>query len=61
MTLHRTNTGCEPNVSTNANVSIHTMNSEMDTNGLRFVPIVDLTRDDDDACSHMSDIPLQLP
>ena len=27
----------------------------------RFVPIVDLTHDDEDANSHMSDIALQLP
>ena len=27
----------------------------------RFVPIVDLTHDDEDENSHMSDIPLQLP
>ena len=27
----------------------------------RFVPIVDLTQDDEDRNSRMSDIPLQLP
>ena len=37
------------------------MNSEMDMSGARFVPIGDLTHDDDDANSDMSDIPLQLP
>ena len=53
MTLHHTNTGYEPN-------SINTMNSEMDTSGASFVPVVDLTNDDERANSHMSDIPLQL-
>ena len=33
----------------------------MDTSGARFVPIVNLTHDDDDTHSHLSDIPLQLP
>ena len=33
----------------------------MDTSGAKFVPIVDLTHDEDDTISHMSDIPLQLP
>ena len=33
----------------------------MDTSGARFVPTVDLTHDDDDTHSRMSDIPLQLP
>ena len=33
----------------------------MDTSGARFVPIVDLTDDDGDTISHMSEIPLQLP
>ena len=37
------------------------MNSQVGTSGARFVPIVDLTRDDDDTQSHVSDIPLQLP
>ena len=53
MMIHHSNTGYEPN-------SVNTMNSEMDASG-RFVPIVDLTRDDDDTTFHMSDIPLQLP
>ena len=61
MTLHQTDTGYEPNVSTNANVSISTANSETDTNEVRFSPFLDLTHDDDDTNSHMSDIPLQLP
>ena len=53
MTLHLTSTGYEPNTSlTKAN---------MDTSGARLVPPVDLTRDDDDTNSRMSDIPLQLP
>ena len=51
------NTGHEPN----ANVLINSMNSKMGTSGARCVPIVDLTHDDDDTNSHMSDIPLQLP
>ena len=42
MTIHHSNTGYEPN-------------SEMDMSG-RFVPIVELTHDDDDANSHMSPI-----
>ena len=42
-----TNTGYEPD-------------SELDMAG-RFVPVVDLTHDDEDKYSHMSDIPLQLP
>ena len=54
MTIHHSNTGYEPKD------SINTMNSEMDTSG-RFVPLVDLTHDDDDTHSHVSDIPLQLP
>ena len=57
MAFHQTNTGDEPN----ANVSFNTTNSEMDTSGARFVPIVDVTHDDDDTNSHMSDIPLQVP
>ena len=61
MTSHQTNTGYEPNVSANANVSINTTNREMDTSGATFVPEVDLTHDDDDTNSHRSDIPLQLP
>ena len=32
----------------------------MDVGGARFVPMVDLTRDDDDTTSHVSDMPLQL-
>ena len=36
-----------------------TMDSEMDASG-RFVPMLDLTHDDDDTDSHMSDILLQL-
>ena len=36
------------------------MNSEIDTSGARFVSVVGST-DDDDADSHMYDIPLQLP
>ena len=37
------------------------LNSQIDVTG-RYVPIVDLTHDDDeDTNSHMSDIPLQLP
>ena len=47
MKVQHSNTSYEPN-------------SEMDMSG-RFVPQVDLTDDDDDADSHMSDIPLQLP
>ena len=48
MTIHHANTGYdEPN-------------SEMDVSG-RFVPIVDLSHDDDDTNSHLSDIALQLP
>ena len=35
--------------------------ANMDTSGAWFVPIVDVTHDDDDAHSHMSDIPLQRP
>ena len=42
-----TNTGYEPD-------------SELDMAG-RFVPVVDLTHDDEDKYSHMSNIPLQLP
>ena len=55
MTLRDTSTGYEPNVSING------VKSEMGTSGARFVPTVDLTRDDDDTNSHMSDVPLQLP
>ena len=36
------------------------MNSEMYSSGARFVPVVDLTPDDDDTNSHTSDIPLQF-
>ena len=61
VTSHQTNTGHEPNGSTKANVSINTVNSEMDTSGARFVPKADLTHDDHDTNSHMSDFPLQLP
>ena len=32
----------------------------MAESGARFVPVADLTHDDDDSHSHMSDIPLQL-
>ena len=46
MTVLHSNTGYEPN-------------SETDMSG-RFVAIVDITHDDDEANSHMSDIPLQL-
>ena len=37
------------------------MNSEMDTSGARFVPMVAFTHNDDGTNSHKSDIPLQLP
>ena len=47
--MPHTNTGHQP-----------TTNSEMDMSGW-FVPIVDVTNDDDDTNSHRSDIPLQLP
>ena len=60
-TLHQTTTGSEPNVSTNAYVSVSTANSQMDTSGARFIPTVYLTHVDDDTNSHMSDTPLQLP
>ena len=46
MTMRHTNAGYEPN-------------SVIDVTG-RFFPIVDLTHIDEDANSHMSDIPLQL-
>ena len=61
MTSHQTNTGYEPNASTIANVSVSTASSEMDTSGARFVPTVDVTHNDDDTNSHVSDIWLQLP
>ena len=51
--LHHTNTGNEH--------PVNTVNSEMDTSRARFVPVEDLTHDDDGTNSHMSDIPLQLP
>ena len=35
--------------------------ANMDTSGAWFVPTVDVTHDDDDALSHMSDVPLQRP
>ena len=54
MTLHRTSTSYEPSAS-------NVPNANMDTIGARFVPMVDLTRDDDNANSHKSDMPLQLP
>ena len=44
-TLPQPNTGCEPN-------------SELDMDGI--VPTVDLTQEDEDRHSQMSDIPLQL-
>ena len=47
MNILHANTGYEPN-------------SEIDVAG-RCVPKVDLTRDDEDGNSHISDIPLQLP
>ena len=53
MTLHPASTGYEPNVP-NADANV-------DTSGARFAPAVDLTHDNDDAKSHMSDIPLQVP
>ena len=46
-TIHHSNTGYQPD-------------SEMDMSG-RFVPMVDLTHDDDGTNVHMSEIPLQLP
>ena len=46
MNIAESNTGYEPN-------------SEFDMAG-RFVPMVDLTRDDEDSNSHISDIPLHL-
>ena len=49
MTIHHSNKGYETN----------TINREMDMSR-SFFPKVDLTRDDDDANSHMSDIPLLL-
>ena len=55
MALLQTYTGYEPNV------SISTANGEMNTSGARFVAMVDLTHDDDDTNSHMSNIPLELP
>ena len=48
------------------NVSINTMNSEMDTSGARFVPMVALTDDDGDTKSHtipakmITDVSLKL-
>ena len=59
--LHQTKTGYEPNDSANANVSVNTANGEMDTSGERLLPKVDMTHDNDDTISHVSDIPLQLP
>ena len=41
--------------------TIDTANSEMDASGASFVPMMDLTHDDDDTKSHMSDVPLQGP
>ena len=46
--LHLTTTGHEPDAT-------------VDASGARFAPIVDVTHDDDDTKSHMSDILLQLP
>ena len=42
-------------MSPNANVSINTVNSEMDMSGARFVPVVDLTHDDVDTNSQLSE------
>ena len=41
-------------------LGLYEPNSEVDGSE-RFVPLVDLTHDDEDTHSHMSDIPLQLP